>query len=775
MARWLTSLVARHRPPRGWAPLSVLLTALLCVPAAVSSIARQRPLETSLAPLARTSGALLVLTVLAALAGLRAVRTSLSRRFTLVLSVVLGLGVSVAVVGRLIPPFSTLWSDLSNFLSWMGVTKPTGQTATPFAATAYFVWRRLAELGTRLWWDVRNVSHGGPFWETQASVVLVVFVAWTVAFFSTWQIYREKAALSGLMPSGALLATLVLYYPGSALYLVAFLLCTLLLVTACDLWDHWDRWQATRTDYPDSLGLELALNLFPWIAILIVLAGLFPVRGFARVSRTFWEQVERVVGPLDGEQWQTSAGAGTLPRGHLIGAGPELGESIVFYVTTDDPAPPPPQPVGSSGIAAEVPRRYWRSETFDVYTGLGWTTSPLEVRDSVPESAMIQRPLTRTELWQHFELVASGTEVFYAANAPYWLDQAAQTWWRAPEDLVRIEGHADQYTVVSRIPEPSELELQVTPEALPLGVSDYYLELPEGVPRRVYDLAKLVVGDSESPFDKALALEAFLRTYTYTLEIPEPPEDRDLVDYFLFDLQQGYCDYYASAMVVLARAVGVPARLATGYAQGTFDYEGGRWIVTEQNAHSWVEIYFDGVGWVEFEPTASQPVPRRGSGIESRLPVVPPLPARPVSWWRRIPIVPLALILTLLVLIGAVLRLWMLPHSHAFDPDQLVRDRFARLQAWGARLGAQQRGGQTPHEYCHSLVQLLRTRAEATRWSVVKAEAADVRTDVESLTDVFVRTQYGPPAPSRTRAELATKLWGRLRRRLLRLWLRVPI
>ena len=81
-----------------------------------------------------------------------------------------------------------------------------------------------------------------------------------------------------------------------------------------------------------------------------------------------------------------------------------------------------------------------------------------------------------------------------------------------------------------------------------------------------------------------------------------------MADYFLFDLKQGYCDYYATSMVVLARAAGLPARLVVGYANGSYDHERAQYIVTENYAHSWVEIYFADIGWVEFEPTSSQPV-----------------------------------------------------------------------------------------------------------------------------------------------------------------------
>ncbi len=133
--------------------------------------------------------------------------------------------------------------------------------------------------------------------------------------------------------------------------------------------------------------------------------------------------------------------------------------------------------------------------------------------------------------------------------------------------------------------------MRTAPALLPPTWLQRYLALPDTIPQRVRDLAQQVTAGAETRYDQAQAIEDFLRAYTYTLDLPLPPADRDVVDYFLFDLKKGFCSYYASAMVVMARSVGVPARFASGYAQGTYDFEHGRWQVTELNAHSWVEVY----------------------------------------------------------------------------------------------------------------------------------------------------------------------------------------
>jgi hypothetical protein len=107
-------------------------------------------------------------------------------------------------------------------------------------------------------------------------------------------------------------------------------------------------------------------------------------------------------------------------------------------------------------------------------------------------------------------------------------------------------------------------------------------------------------------------------TIQYRDDVEAPPEDRDAIDYLLFDTQQGYCNYYASAMVVLARSAGIPARLVVGYAGGELEKETGLYAVRQRDTHAWVEVFFPRFGWVEFEPTASvAPIIRvEGTGDE---------------------------------------------------------------------------------------------------------------------------------------------------------------
>jgi hypothetical protein len=373
------------------------------------------------------------------------------------------------------------------------------------------------------------------------------------------------------------------------------------------------------------------------------------------------------------------------------------------------------------------------------------------------------------DLVQQFELEHSEEQLFYAANAPIRIDQPAEAVWRASGDLVRLSGDAPKYSVTSRPPEPSTAQLSNARPLLPPGSADRYLALPDSVPQRVIDLAKEVAGDAESHYDKALAIEFFLRAYPYTIDLPSPPTDRDLVDFFLFEQQEGYCDYYASAMVVMARAVGVPARFATGYAQGTYDYDTDRWVVVERDGHSWVEVYFDGLGWVEFEPTSGQPALVR-AGAEPIAPIVPELPDRssgkPGAIWTLLALV------GILALLGAVV-VWILRRERGRSNAALepILDRHERLIRWGARMGQPYADGLTPLEYSDSLGQWIRSRGQESPWRPVQAAGNKAPSEIEDLTRKFVHAQYGPE-PATARDNWAVReLWGRLRRHLWWLWL----
>jgi transglutaminase-like putative cysteine protease len=185
----------------------------------------------------------------------------------------------------------------------------------------------------------------------------------------------------------------------------------------------------------------------------------------------------------------------------------------------------------------------------------------------------------------------------------------------------------DSYQATVTVLTATESDLLAAGTGYPGWILDRYLQLPNTMPSRVMNLAQELTKDVETPYEKALAICAYLRTLEYTLDIEAPPEGTDGVDYFLFEVKKGYCQYFASAMTVLLRASGVPSRMVAGYGPGepveqygtgdTMGHTDGAWQDLQQtrivrNSHSWSEVFFPGYGWIPFEPTPVRPVITRG-------------------------------------------------------------------------------------------------------------------------------------------------------------------
>lgn len=148
--------------------------------------------------------------------------------------------------------------------------------------------------------------------------------------------------------------------------------------------------------------------------------------------------------------------------------------------------------------------------------------------------------------------------------------------------------------------------------------SEYTL-LPRGIEQGVYDLTERVIAGASTEYEKALAIQDHLmNSYTYSQEVGYPPRDRDFVSYFLLESKEGYCSYFASAFAVMCRIAGLPTRYIEGYLAPASGQEGR--VITGRNAHAWAEVYFEGVGWISFNPTpgSGDTTPGESGGGEGR-------------------------------------------------------------------------------------------------------------------------------------------------------------
>ena len=168
----------------------------------------------------------------------------------------------------------------------------------------------------------------------------------------------------------------------------------------------------------------------------------------------------------------------------------------------------------------------------------------------------------------------------------------------------------EPYQVTSAVSLAGPTELRNATTNYPAWVSERYLQLPVDLPNRIRDLASTITRGLDNPYEKAIAVEDYLRTnYRYNLKITPPPFNADGVDHFLFTLGEGYSEYFASAMAIMLRTLDVPARLAVGYTTGDQVEEKPIFAVRDSHSHAWLEIYFPKYGWIPFEPTPGESLP----------------------------------------------------------------------------------------------------------------------------------------------------------------------
>jgi len=161
------------------------------------------------------------------------------------------------------------------------------------------------------------------------------------------------------------------------------------------------------------------------------------------------------------------------------------------------------------------------------------------------------------------------------------------------------------YEATSDIATPSAAELRAAGGRYPLQVAAPYLSLPPGTDPRIRQLAGQITGRTDNEYDKASAIEQYLRTrFTYTLELPQT-QVKDPIANFLFERKQGHCEYFASSMAVMLRTLGIPSRVVNGFRSDEFNDLTGSYVIRAKDAHAWVEAYFPGYGWQTFDPTPS--------------------------------------------------------------------------------------------------------------------------------------------------------------------------
>ncbi len=659
---------------------------------------------------------------------------------------------------------------------------------------------RIIYIGESLWSWILLLFSNEPARSNLVFLLQLGFLLWWLGYLAAWAVFREGRVWRAIVPIGlVLLVNTYFGPPGLGLYFVVFVVCALLLAVRSFLSEKEITWRIEQVRYANDIQVDFLRDGLLLALFVVGLAVFLPNAGSNGAMssaleplRTPWRDVQQEWGRLFSTLNYQGAAVGEPVFGDTLtmGGARNLGDQLIMDVTS------------SSG-------RYWRAVAYDTFTGQRWLKTT-NVAQAIDGASHVRTPeyQARREITQTFTIQAPTGNVLFAAGQPLRVS------FKATADISVIEQEpgaslpiaeiamlhrrdaalrpGDRYLAVSSLSQATVEDLQEAGTDYPAWVTDGYLELPSDLAPQVGELARQITAGAATPFDQATAIEQYLRGFTYNDQIPAPPPGVNAVNYFLFDVQEGYCDYYASSFAMMARTLGIPARVSAGYSQGEYLPEANVYRVREYNGHSWPELFFPGYGWIEFEPTAAeleivrerrvdasepQPTPDLFSDLlEDEDMLGPDMEtdaggaAQPSSAADQVADSAsgrLGLWLGLAALaavVGVIIWRRRQPATQRTIERVLLDPLFTaklygRLLQWAQWLRLPLLPSQTPNEQAAALVA-----------AVPEGQAA-----IQSITDLYVEDLYSPHGADQRKSEQALLAWSGLQPLLRRTWVQIRL
>jgi hypothetical protein len=482
------------------------------------------------------------------------------------------------------------------------------------------------------WWA--KVLDGSAFADRAFVLFLITWLMWVTGAWLAWCVLRWGQPMIGLVPGAAAFGTNVVNYPDQQNgYVLSFLVLTFALL----LWTNYKGSIAKAARAKVKLTGDARWDFWESglvaMAALIVLAILLPPlsntdRTATMESSLFskWAELQLELNHPSLPGNGAGIGSGSTGFSTSVGLGGPLktNKTVIFTYTVAGPWVGPKYFRGVNVTQAQQGQWVYPSidgsDAVDLRKGIPKNTVP-DYGDAIQNQTfatfsvnMLQPPGGFSDiLFYPGQLTHVDREtVAYEVHVP--------PPFSATSELVTIDKLAavkpsrsnGPYNITVAYPDVSEAELRGASTDYPGWLTSYMslpsqgYRLPETM-TRIEELAQKIVRDANAttPYDMATAIQDYLRgsTFKYTLTPPATPYGADPLEFFLFDSHQGYCQYFATAMGDLLRSLKIPTRLVNGYGAGTFDTSKNRFFVKSEDAHTWVETYFPGYGWIPFEPT----------------------------------------------------------------------------------------------------------------------------------------------------------------------------
>jgi transglutaminase-like putative cysteine protease len=477
---------------------------------------------------------------------------------------------------------------------------------------------QLMSVGGRLLYSFLAFFGRRPVEDPIFFVALVSIAFWVISTIAGFSMVRSQNYLVAVLPSAVGLLVIQNYdnfIPGRVWFLALFGFLALLLLGRLHYLENRRSWRERRVFLSPDNSIDLTSTMAVAAGLIILISWTVPpslssldsaVRTWNRVTKPWREFTERMENAVTALESPSGGKVGEFFGSELaLGSGFPLSDLVMFRVQ-----------VPNLPTEERPPRYYWRGRTYDYYENGQWYITGTTLVDYSPDETLV--PPTAPEGAKParfmFNTGDATYSLVYAPPQPVWLSRQGSTlnlpagasdeiisWYAYPALLA-----GETYQVDAILSNPNIQQLREAGTDYPEWVTGKYLQLPKDFSPQIRELAFEITANSDSPYDKAVAITNYLRNnIQYAEAIPQTPRNRDPLEWILFDYKQAYCVYYASSEVLMLRSLGIPARMTVGFAQGEGD--GDSYIVRKLDAHAWPEVYFPGIGWVEFEPTGIQP------------------------------------------------------------------------------------------------------------------------------------------------------------------------
>ena len=497
---------------------------------------------------------------------------------------------------------------------------------------------RMISMGNRLLITFDQIFQQKPVNDNLFFIFLMASLFWGLSVYAGYSLTRYGSPWRAIIPTGLVIIIFQVYdshVPVRTWYLAGYIFLALLLVARQHFVNLQIRWKQNGTYLPPYVGLDsLRLGLITTV-ILVLFAWTAPAVASAvpqaeQVWLTATQPWMDIRNRLSSVFYSLQASVGVVADfygDHLpLGRGNPLSDTVVMTVES-----PPSRIAGF--------RYYWRSRVYDTYDG-GWSSTLPAVQSLNPNEFNLNLPEYENRASDTFTIsTAFSIQNLPTPSQPIWVSRPVEA-----HLAVNSDGSVDlshfRATPLLRAGETYQIESSLTAASInqlrqagtdyPSWVTARYLQLPDTITPRTRQLAEEVASGFDNPYDITQAITDFLRlNLEYNDTVPNSPVDQEPVDWILFDHKKAFCNYYASAEIVMLRSLGIPARMAVGYAEGeritlvedadipSLQPDGGNlpqyiesignaFNVRYNDAHAWPEVYFPNIGWVEFEPTVSQ-------------------------------------------------------------------------------------------------------------------------------------------------------------------------